>query len=460
MASSIFTSARKKALPLLAAGCIAFAEPAAEAQQQHQTIIRDTEIEALLRDYAKPIFAAAGFGSRDVEIVIVDDNDFNAFVASGHRMVIYTGTLLQAKTPNEVIGVIAHETGHLAGGHLEKLHNEIARAQAIGRVVGLLGVAGMAAGAAAGSSTTARMGSAATTMGSTVAVRTLLSYRREQEYAADRAAVTFLNATHQSAKGMVTTFERFADQMLLSARYADPYAQSHPMPRDRLDQLETSARKSPYWDVTDSPALQFRHDMMRAKIAGYSEAPNAVARQYPSSDKSLPAQYARAIVAYRTGSTLDAVKAAEALIAQIPDDPYFHELKGQILFEAGKAREAIAPLRKAVALAPDAGLIRIMLGGAELSSGDPKLLQSAVADLTVGLKDEPLAAVGYRYLGMAYQQENRVPEAELATAQGLLIGGAIDDAKNFARRAQAKFATGSPGWLKADDIIGYEEPKG
>ena len=153
--------------------------PAAEAQQQHQTIIRDTEIEALLRDYAKPIFAAAGFGSRDAEIVIVHDNDFNAFVASGHRMVIYTGTLLQAKTPNEVIGVIAHETGHLAGGHLEKLHNEIARAQAIGGVVGLLGVAGMAAGAAAGSSTTARMGSAAMTMGSTVAVRTLLSYRRD-----------------------------------------------------------------------------------------------------------------------------------------------------------------------------------------------------------------------------------------------------------------------------------------
>ncbi len=459
MTSSFFSSASAKALPMLLAGCLALAGPAAQAQQ-HQTIIRDTEIESLVRDYAKPILAAAGFSSRDVQIVIVDDHDFNAFVASGHRMVIFTGTLMQAKTPNEVIGVIAHETGHLAGGHMEKLHDAIARAQAIGAVVGLLGVAGMATGIATGSTTGAQMGSATMSMGSGVAIRTLLSYRRDQEYAADRAAVTFLNATHQSAKGMVTTFERFVDQTLVSARYADPYAQSHPMPRDRLNQLETLARKSPYWDVTDSAALQFRHDMVRAKISGFTEAPNAVARKYPSSDKSLPAQYARAIVAYRMGSPRDAVKAADALIAQLPDYAYFYELKGQILLEAGKAREAIAPLRKAVALAERKGLIRVMLGSAELATGDPGQLSAAVADLTKGVAEEPLYALGYRNLATAYQKQGRVAEAELATAEGLLQDNAIDDAKAFARRAQAKFATGSPGWLKADDIIGYEEPNG
>ncbi len=459
MTSSIFASRPAKALSLFLAASLA-AMPVTEAQGRRQTIVRDSEIETLLRDYAKPIFGAAGVGSRDAEIVIVQDNDFNAFVASGRRMVINTGTLLQSKTPNELIGVIAHETGHLAGAHLEGLHNEIARARAIGAVIGLLGVAGMAAGAATGSGGTARAGTAAMTAGPNVAERTLLSYRRAQELAADRAALTYLNATHQSAKGMVTTFQRFADQQLVSAQYADPYALTHPIARDRLALLEKKARESPYWDATDSEALQFRHDMMRAKLTAFVQGPMAVSRRYPRSDTSLPARYARAIVAYRTGSTRDAVRAADALIASAPDYPYFYELKGQTLFEAGHGREAIAPLRRAVALAPAPGLIRIMLGAAELSSGDKSQLSAAVRDLIVGLREEPLSSDGYRQLAIAYEKQGKLPDAQLATAEGLLIAGDVKSAKVFARRAQAKFATGSPGWLKADDIISYESPKG
>jgi predicted Zn-dependent protease len=457
--SSPFASARAKLLPLAVAAGVALA-PAADAQNRRQTVIRDAEIEALLRDYASPIFGAAGVGSRDAQIILVQDNDFNAFVASGRRMVMNTGTLLQAKTPNEVIGVIAHETGHLAGGHLEKLHNEIARAQAIGAVVGLIGVAGIAAGAATGNVAGAQMGQAATTMGTSVAVRTLLSYKRAQELAADRAALSYLTATRQSAKGMVTTFERFADQQLFSAQYADPYAQSHPMARDRLQQLETAARASPYWDAADSDALQLRHDMMRAKLAGFTLSPSAVGQRYPKSDTSLAAQYARAIVAYRTGSTQSAVRAADALIRRVPNYAYFHELKGQTLFEAGQARAAVAPLKRAVELAPHPGLIRILLGAAELASGDARQLDSAIAHLRQGLGEEPLAAIGYRHLAMAYQKQGKVAEAELATAEGTLIAGDIESARNFARRAQAKLARGSPGWLKADDIISYEAPDG
>jgi predicted Zn-dependent protease len=432
--------------------------PASAQNAPRKNIIRDAEIEQLLRDYSAPIFAAAGVGSRDAEIIIVQDREFNAFVASGRRMVIHTGTLIDAKTPNEVIGVIAHETGHLAGGHLENLHNEIARAQAIGAIVSLIGIAGVAAGAAAGSPSGASMGSAGVSMGGAVAMRTLLSYKRAQESAADRAALSYLKETQQSPKGMVTTFERFADQELLSARYADPYAQTHPMPRERLDQLETVARASPYWDVTDPPALQLRHDMMRAKLSGFTEGATTVARRYPKSDGSLPAQYARAIAAYRSGGIRDAIRAVDALIAQAPDYPYFHELKGQILFESGKAREAIAPLRKAASLAPRPGLIRIMLGSAELGTSDGGLLDNAVADLRAGLAEEPLASIGYRQLAIAYQHQGDVADAQLASAEGSLIEGDIDLAKNFAKRAQAQLKVGSPGWLKADDIVNYEAP--
>jgi predicted Zn-dependent protease len=458
--SSLFAKGRRSALCLSLAAALGLAATGGSlAQRSGPTIIRDAEIEALLRDYAAPIFAAAGVGSNAAEIVLVQDNDFNAFVASGRRMVINTGTILQAKTPNEVIGVIAHETGHLAGGHLEKLHDEVARARAIGAALGLIGMAGMVGGAVAGSSTGAQMGQATTMLGPTVATRTLLAYRRDQEYAADRAALTYLKATHQSAKGMVVTFERFADQELLAARYADPYAQTHPMPRDRLEALEDSARKSPYWDATDSPALQFRHDLARAKLAGFTLAPASVGKRYPPSDKSLPAQYARAIVTYRSGSPRDAVRAVDALIAQMPDYAYFHELKGQILFEAGDARAAIAPLRKAVSLTKSSGLIRVMLGGAEVSTGDQGLLKQAISDLTVALADEPLSGIGYRYLAMAYQKEGRTADALLATAEGTLISGDVKSARAFAQRAQAGFARGSPGWLKAGDIIGYKDPR-
>jgi predicted Zn-dependent protease len=458
MTSSVFASLRRTAVPLLCAAAVLLT-PAADAQNRRQIIIRDAEIEALLRDYAAPIFGAAGVGSRDAEIVIVQDQDFNAFVASGRRMVIFTGTLMQSKTPNEVIGVIAHETGHMAGGHLENLRNEIARAQAIGAAVTLLGVAGAVAGMAAGSPDSSRMGTAAAMMAPGVAERTLLSYRRAQELAADRAGLSYLSATHQSARGMVTTFERFADQQLLSAQYTDPYAQSHPMARDRLEQLQIDAKASPYWDAADGPELQLRHNMMRAKLAGFT-SPGSVDRYYPRSDESLPAQYARAIAAYKTGSLRGAIRAADALIARVPNYAYFHELKGQILLESGKARESIAPLRQAVALAPRSGLIRILLGHALLQTGDAGLLEEAVANLRTGLDAEPLASIGYRHLAMAYHQQGRTAEAELATAEGLLIDGDVEAAQDFATRAQARFSRGSPGWLRADDIINYDPPTG
>jgi predicted Zn-dependent protease len=434
------------------------AEPVV-AQSGRQPIIRDAEIEALLRDYAEPVFRAAGVGSRGADIIIVQDSEFNAFVASGNRMIIYTGALLQADTPNEVIGVIAHETGHLAGGHVQNLRNEIARAQAIGAIVGVLGIAGAAAGTIAGSYEAGQAGAAAATMGQGITVRSVLSYKRAHEVAADRAALTYLDATGQSAKGMLDTFRDMADQELFSAQYADPYALSHPMARERLRQLEAAAAESRHFEAADSPELQLRHDMMRAKISGFIESPASVGRRYPKSDDSLPAQYARAIVAYRTGGTRSAVRAVDALIAGAPNYPYFHELKGQILLESGKARQALDPLRKAVALAPDAGLIRILYGHALLESGDDGLLADAVKSLRAGLDREPLAATGYRLLATAFQRQGKHAEAELAIAEGLLIDGDIESARNFAGRAQQKFPRGSPGWLKADDIVSYRPPK-
>ena len=443
---------------LLIAGLV-LPVPSANAQKRSLRVIRDAEIEVLLRDYAAPIFKAAGIGSRGAEIILLGDRSFNAFVASGNRLFINSGTLLTAKTPNEVIGVLAHETGHLAAGHLQGLRNEVARAQAIGVLATILGAGAAVAGAVAGSPDAARAGAAATSIGPGVALRTLLRYRRTQESAADNAAVSYLNATGQSARGMLTTFRRFADQALFSKQYVDPYVLSHPMPNERISQLERLAKKSPYFGKTDPVRLQLRHDLMRAKLSGFIEGPGRVQRRFPRSDKSLAAQYARAIVAYRTGSLRSALKRIDGLIRQSPNYPYFHELKGQALLESGKARKAIAPLRKAVSLAPSPGLIRILLGHALLQTGDARSLKEAIGNLKAGLAAEPLAAIGYRHLSTAYARQGRIAEAEVATAQGLLIDGDVKAAHNYAKRAQAKLKRGTPAWLQADDIIAYKLPK-
>ncbi len=429
------------------------------AQRRPVKLIRDTEIESLLRDYAAPIFKAAGIGSRGAEIIIVNDRSFNAFVVSGNRMFINSGTLLAAETPNEVIGVIAHETGHLAGGHLQNLRNEVARAQAIGAIATLLGLGAVVAGVSSGSDTGARAGGAIAQAGPQLALRTVLSYRRAQEIAADRAAITYLNATGQSGRGMIKTFRTFADQALFSKQYVDPYVLSHPMPADRIGQLETVAKKSRHWESRDPAGLQLRHDLMRAKLSGFMEGPARVARRYPRSDKSLPAAYARAISAYRSGGFRGARRRIDRLIAQSPNNPYFYELKGQALLESGKAKSAIAPLRKSASMVRRAGLIKILLGHAQLETGNDALLGEAIGNLRSGLREEPRASLGYRHLATAYARQGKIAEAELATAQGHLIDGRLETAQTYAKRAQAKLKRGSPGWLQADDILSYKLPK-
>jgi predicted Zn-dependent protease len=258
---------------------------------------------------------------------------------------------------------------------------------------------------------------------------------------------------------MIKTFRRFADQALFAKQYVDPYVLSHPMASERVSQLENVAQKSKYWDAKDPDQLQLRHDMMRAKLSGFMEGRSRVASRYPKSDTSLAANYARAIVAYRNGGIRAAGKQIDRLIAIMPNNPYFYELKGQALLEGGNAKAAIGPLSKSVALAPRAGLIRILLGHAQLETGNKALLGEAVQNLRSGLQQEPLASLGYRHLATAYARQGQIGEAELATARGHLIEGQLETAQTYAKRAQAKLKRGSPGWLQADDILSYKLPK-
>jgi predicted Zn-dependent protease len=422
-------------------------------------LVRDAETEGLLRDYLSPILKAAGLPGGTTEVVLINRRDFNAFVVDSRRIFINVGVITASETPNEVIGVLAHETGHIAGGHLVRMRDAMAKAQLMAAIGMMLGIGAMVAGAGTGSGEMGQAGIGVAGAGMQTAQRSFLAYQRGEEESADRAALKYLDKTKQSAKGMIRVFERFADQQLLSARFADPYAQSHPMPRDRIAQLEERARKSPYFDAVDPPALQARHDLVRAKLIAFTEAPASIVRRYPATDQSLPAHYARAVLAHRIRDPQSAQRELDALIKAQPTNAFFWELKGQALLETGRPKEAIAALRKAVALAPNAPLIRTMLGEAMVATGDRSLADEAVGQLNRGLATDSLGGMSYRQLATAYAQRGEIGMADLATARGLMAEGNIDAARRYAARAQTKLKPGSPAWLQADDIVSYKPAK-
>jgi len=428
-------------------------------QQKGPPLLRDTEIENLLRDYTRPILRAAGLEKQNIQIAIINDPSFNAFVADGRRIFVNYGALMQSQTPNQLIGVLAHETGHLAGGHLSKLRTQLAQAQTQMIVAMLLGVGALVAGSKAGpNSGASNIGAAAISAPQEMIRRNLLSYQRQQEENADKAAVKFLDATGQSAKGMYETFRRFTDESLFAARGADPYAQSHPMPAERVRALEELARSSPNWDKKDDAALQLRHDMMRAKTSGFMERPDTVARRYPLSNTSLPARYARAISTYLHGDPRSALAQIDSLIQTEPNNPYFYELRGQALLEGGRPQEAIAPLRKALSLTRSAPLIEMLLGQAMVASGNNASTDEAIRILRSALSREGEAPLGYSQLAMAYGRKGDYAEADLASAQAAYLRGDNKTARELASRAKTRFPVGSPGWVKADDIVEAKGP--
>jgi predicted Zn-dependent protease len=452
--------ARSRLLALLTT--LAFVATNFPAQAQGVTkgppIIRDAEIEQLLREYTQPILQAAGLAKQNVQVVIINDRSFNAFVADGRRIFINAGALMDAETPNQVIGVLAHETGHIAGGHLARLREQVAAANTQAIIGLLLGVGAMVAASKSGNASAGQAGMAALQAPQAMIQNSLLAYVRTQEDAADRAGVKFLTANGQSAKGMYETFKRLADQLLYSTRYIDPYMQSHPMPADRVRALEGLAKASPHWDKKDSPALQLRHDLMRAKLFAFIERPDAVARRYGPGDTGLAARYARAIASYRHADASGALAQIDALIQAQPQNAYFHELKGQALLEAGKAAEAIAPLRRAVQLSPNPALIQVMLGQALIATNNKAHADEAVTLLEATLRREPESPEAYTQIAMAYGRRGDLAHADLASAQAAFVRGDLRTARQLAGRAKTRFPTGSPGWVKADDIASYKPP--
>lgn len=434
-----------RALGVAAGVAVAVLAQPTSADAQGLPLIRDTEIEQLLNDYAQPVFKAAGLGTGRVTMRIVRNDGFNAFVLDGRNVFMHTGALMQAETPNQVIGVIAHETGHISGGHVAALQARLAREAT--RML-LLRIIGIGAAIATG------RGEAAAAADEVI-VRSFLAERRSQEGAADQAGIHFLNQTRQSAKGMLETFERFQAQEYVSDTHKDPFVRSHPIATERLARLRDLAQKSPFFETRDSPELQLRHDLMRAKLSGYLEAPSVVNNRYPMSNTSLPARYARAIARFfrgGQGGLEAAIAEVDALIKDRPTYPYFHELKGDLLMRGGRPKDAIPHLRQALKLTGSANLIQVQLASAILLTRELAAVPEATEMLRKSLIVDQNPR-GFRALADAYHAQGKLPEADASIAQAHMLEGDLRQAQIFAKRAQRGLTANSPLWIRMDDII-------
>jgi predicted Zn-dependent protease len=454
------SSFRRGFLMLATAGALLSAGQTT-AGAQGLPLIRDTEIEALLTDYAKPIFRAAGLSSNRVRVKIVKNDAFNAFVLDGNNVFVHTGTLMMAKTPNEVIGVIAHESGHIAGGHMAALRIRIARDQTKALLTQIIGIGALIGGAASGGDSGRDVmsgGQAVLQGGGELITRGILQERRSQESAADQAGLKYLNATHQSGKGMLETFERFQQQEYVSDQFKDPFVRSHPVATDRIARLRDLVAASPYVNLKDPPELQLRHDLMRAKLSGYLERPGAVMNRYPVADKSLPARYGRAIARFfqgGTGALEAAVAELDTMIKEQPSNAYFYETKGDLLMRSGRNADAAPQLRQALKLAPESPLIRVQLATALQGITQENANAESIELLRKSLIEDQNPQA-YRMLANAYYKQGKGPEADAMTAQAYFLEGDLKQSKIFAKRAQAKLKPGTPEWIKNDDIINFQ----
>jgi len=423
---------------------LATARPAA-AQEQGPSILRDTETEALFDEVAKPLVEAARLDPKSVKVVLLNDSEINAFVAGSQNVYVNSGLITNADNVNQLQAVVAHELGHVAGGHAIRMGEGAKEATGISLATMVLGAIAIAAGAG-------DAGMGLMMMGQQAAMNRFLAFTRAQETSADLAGADYLAKAGISGKGSLEFFKKLQNQEYRLAIYAkDSYDRTHPLSSERISILENLYKKDPAWDRRPDPALEAKFQRVKAKLLGFINQRLAI-NKYPETDQSVPAHYARAY-AYHLGAYPEkALYEADALLKTNPHDPYFLELKGQILLEGGRPAEAIAPLREANERSGRSPLIASMLGHALISTEDPKNYAEAKNILKNAVAADNQNPFAWYQLGMIYDREGDTPRAALATAERNNLEGEPKLALASAEMAMRGIPAGTPDYLRAQDI--------
>jgi predicted Zn-dependent protease len=416
-----------------------------------QGLVRDTEIEMVMREYTDPLLVAAELQPDAVDVYLIGDMNFNAFVTQGQNIFLNTGLIIRAENPGEIKGVIAHEVGHIELAHLARLQD--ATRGPMATMLTTMGIGLIAALAGAPDAGAAIMASA-----QQFAALDMAQYTRGQEASADQAAIRLLTATGQSGEGLVSTFERLAYQERLSYARRWEYFRSHPLSADRVAALRRNVDASPYSDVPDTPEEIATLERIQAKIIGFMVPPSQTFTRYPESDTSIPARYARTVAYFKEGLLDDAEAELSHLIAAEPDNPFFYELLAQIRFESGSITESIEPSERAVELMPEAPLLQIYLARSLIAEGGDDNLREAITHLNQALIRERENSFGWFQKSLAHQALGQTAEAELATAERYYSVGDEMQAHIFATRAQEELERGTEAWIRAAEILAVTQP--
>ena len=428
-----------------------FAAIALPAQAQGMSVLRDTETEEMLRNYEMPLAKAAGLDVNNVHVYLMGSPEINAFATQPADIYVFSGILLWLKRPNELIGVMAHETGHIAAGHLTRTAYAIKKATVPMLLSLVAGIAAMVAGAG-------EAGLAIMQVGQSMAMAQFAAFSRVQESTADQIGARLLLATHQSPVGMYRTFQRFAQEEAMSAYKIDKFAVDHPTGEDRVMDLQDLVDASPYRNVQDSPEGVHTFEMVQAKLAGFVLPVKEALTRYPVSNTSAPARYARAMAYMRQPNFQKAMDEINSLIKEEPNNPYFYEVRGQIYVSMARPAEGIPDYQKAVDLRPAAPLLRQELATAQLATENPSLAGAALQNLKAALLVENDDLFSWYEAAQAYSMLKNQPMADLSTAELNFNGGDMRKALVFATRARAKLPQGTSDWQRASDIIGAAGP--
>ena len=431
-----------KALALLA--CAAFVVQPVAAQ----SILRDAETEELLNDMAAPLVEASELEPGNVELVLINDGSINAFVAGGQAIYVHAGLINAADTANEVQGVLAHELGHITAGHVIRFNERTKAANGITILSLLLGVGAALAGAG-----DAAMG--AIMAGQQAALGSFLSYNRDQEASTDLAGARYLSGAGISGRGMISFFEKLRNyEIRRGYSQADEaaYMRTHPLSGDRVQTLRNLLMEDPAWKAPDDPALQERFLRAKAKLYGYLAEPRRTLTYFPPSDTSIPARYARAYAYHKEARVDLALAETDALLAAEPDNPYFLELKGQVLLESGRPLEALDPLRRATELTRAHPLIAGIFGHALIATEDKSNYPEAERVLRAAVARDRYNPFAWYQLGVVYAERGDIPRARLASAEQLVMNRRYPEALQNAQAAEASLPYGSPDWIRAQDV--------
>ncbi|MEP2380844.1 M48 family metalloprotease [Parasphingorhabdus sp.] len=411
-----------------------------------QSILRDAETEALFSDMVAPLVAVSELDADEVEVILINDNQINAFVAGGQRMFFYSGTLAAADSAVEIQGVMAHELGNITGGHIIRFNEGIETATGITILSLILGAAAIAAGAG-------EAGAGILAAGQQAALGKFLAFSRVQERSADAAGARYLSAAGITGRGSIDFFKKLQNyEFRLGIPQEDSYGRTHPLSGERVSLLRDVYQADPAWDTPPNPEIERRFQRVKAKLLGFTADPNTTLRQFPQSDQTVPARYARAYAWHKSAYPDKALEEVNKLLTDEPNDPYFLELQGQIMLESGRPDEALESLRKAVTLTNAQPLIAALFGHALIATEDETHFEEAETVLKAAVIKDNRNPFAWYQLGVVYSQKGDTARAQLATAESALLQRNYGGAIRSSQIAMGGIAENTPDWIRAQDI--------